>query len=105
MNLAKQRDTSHHSEIKSVSVHQQCNIRKRKSETNPIYCSNKKSKVPRNKLNQGGKTPVTQKTTEHWGKKLQNIQINGSIYLVHGLEELTSLRSPYYPKKSIDPAY
>ena len=31
----------------------------------------------------------TQKTTEHCRKKLRKILINGSIYLVHGLEELT----------------
>ena len=27
---------------------------------------------------------------------------NGSIYHVHGLEKLTSLKCPYYPKQSID---
>nr|KAF6429728.1 hypothetical protein HJG59_009048 [Molossus molossus] len=27
---------------------------------------------------------------------------SGSTYLVHGLEELTSLKCPYYPKQSID---
>ena len=35
-------------------------------------------------------------------KKLKKIQISGSIYRVHGLEELTSLKSSYYPKQSID---
>ena len=30
-------------------------------ENNPIYYSNKKNKVPRNKLNQGGKRPVLRK--------------------------------------------
>ena len=35
-------------------------------------------------------------------KKLRKIEINGSIYCVHGLEELTSLKCPYYPKQSID---
>ena len=29
---------------------------------NPIYYSNKKNKVPRNKLNQGGKGPLLRKT-------------------------------------------
>ena len=28
--------------------------------------------------------------------------MSGSIYHVHGLEELTSLKCPYYPKQSID---
>ena len=35
-------------------------------------------------------------------KKLINTQISGSIYCVYGLEELTSLKCPYYPKLSID---
>ena len=35
-------------------------------------------------------------------KELKKIQISGSTYHVHGLEELTSLKCPYYPKQSID---
>ena len=35
-------------------------------------------------------------------KKLKKIQISGSIYHVHGLEELTSLKCPYYPKQPVD---
>ena len=31
-------------------------------------------------------------------KKLRKTQINGSIYCVHELEELTSSKCPYYPK-------
>ena len=34
---------------------------KQKSGKNPIYYSNKKDKVPRNKPNQGGKRPVLRK--------------------------------------------
>ena len=34
---------------------------KQKSWKNPIYYSNKKNKVPRDKLNQGGKRPVLRK--------------------------------------------
>ena len=34
---------------------------KQKSGKNPIWHSNKKNKVPRNKPNQGGKTPVLRK--------------------------------------------
>ena len=41
-----------------------------------------------------------QKTTQHCRKKLRKTQINESI--CHGLEELTSLKCPYYPKHSID---
>ena len=35
-------------------------------------------------------------------KKLRKTQINGSIYCVHGLKEVTSLKYPYYPKQSRD---
>ena len=31
-------------------------------------------------------------------KKLQKTQTNGNIYCVHGSEELTSSKCPYYPK-------
>ena len=35
-------------------------------------------------------------------KKLKKIQIRGSIYHIHGLRELTSLKCPNYPKQSTD---
>ena len=35
-------------------------------------------------------------------KKEIKTHINGSIYCVHGLEELISLKCPYYQKQSID---
>ena len=35
-------------------------------------------------------------------KKLRKTQTNGSIYCVHGWEELTSLKCPYYPKQFVD---
>ena len=35
-------------------------------------------------------------------RKLRKMQISGSLYCAHGLEELTSLKCPYYPKQSID---
>ena len=35
-------------------------------------------------------------------KKLKRTQTNGSIYRVHGLEELTSSKCPFYPKQFID---
>ena len=34
------------------------NYQKQKLEKNPIFYSNKKNKINRNKLNQGGKRPV-----------------------------------------------
>ena len=48
-------------EIEDIFVHHQWNIKKRNQEINPIWCSNKKNKVPRNKPNQGGKRPVLRK--------------------------------------------
>ena len=33
---------------------------------------------------------------------MAKIQVNGSIYCVHGLEELILLKCPYYPKRSIE---
>ena len=52
---------SQYSEIKGIFVHQQWNIRRRNQEKNPIWYSNKKNKVTRNKPNQGGKRPVLRK--------------------------------------------
>ena len=45
---------------------------------------------------------TTWKIIKHGRKKLKKIQISGSIYRVHGLEELTSLKCPYYPKQPIE---
>ena len=44
----------------------------------------------------------TLKTIGHRGKKLRKIQRSGSTYCVHGLEELKSLKCPYYPKHFVD---
>ena len=38
-------------------------------------------------------------------KKLQKIQVSGSIYHVHEQEELALLICPYYPKQSLPIAY
>ena len=35
-------------------------------------------------------------------ENVEKIQINGNTYHVHGLEELTYLKCPYYQKQSID---
>ena len=50
-----------YSEIKAIFIYQQQNIRIRNQEENSVCYSNKKNKVPRNKLNQGGKRPVLRK--------------------------------------------
>ena len=49
-----------------------------------------KNKIPRNKINQGGKRPVLRKL-RHWRKILKKIQISGSTYHIHGQEDLTLL--------------
>ena len=38
----------------------------------------------------------------HPRNTMKKVQINGSTYHVHGKEELTYLKCPYYPKQSID---
>ena len=45
--------------INGILVHKQWNIRNQ--EKNPIWYSNKKNKVPRNRPKQGGKRPVLRK--------------------------------------------
>ena len=67
----------------------------------PFTIATRKIKYQRKNLTKEAKD-VYSKTTQHWGKKLRKTQINGSIYHAHGLEELTSLKCPYYPKHSID---
>ena len=34
-------------------------------------------------------------------KEMRKTQISGNLYCVHGEEELTSLKYPYYPEQSI----
>ena len=68
---------------------------------NPISYSNKKNKVPRNKPNQGDKNLYSENYTT-LKKEIKKTQMNGSIYLVHGSEELTSSKCPYYPKQYTD---
>ena len=46
---------SQYSEIKGIPVYQQWNIRNRNQQKNPIWYSNKKNKIPRNKPNEGSK--------------------------------------------------
>ena len=59
MNLAKQLDTKSILRNKGQFIHQISNkYQKQKLGKNLIYYSNKKHKVPMNKLNQGGKRPV-----------------------------------------------
>ena len=55
----------------------------------------------RNKLNQGVKRLYSENYTT-LRKKLRKTQRNRSMYHAHGLEELTSSKWPYYPKRFID---
>ena len=57
--------------INGILVHKQWTIRKRKKENNFICYHNEKSKLTRNKFNQGGKRHVLRKLG-HWSKKLSN---------------------------------
>ena len=59
----------------------------------------KRNKIPRNKCNQGGKNPYSENYTP---LKEIKTQTNRSLYRVHGLERLTSLKCPYFLKQSID---
>ena len=43
-----------------------------------------------------------QNTIGHWKEKFRKIQISGSIYHIHGYEELTYLKCAYYPKQCVD---
>ena len=61
MNLTKQQIQSQYSEIKGNFLCQQWNIRNRNQDKSPIWYSNKKNKIPRNKPNQGGKRAVLRK--------------------------------------------
>ena len=47
--------------MQRIPVYKQWDSRNRNQEKNPIWYSNKKNKVPRNKPNQGGKRPVLRK--------------------------------------------
>ena len=69
---------------------------------NPIYyCNNKKIKYLGINLTKEVKDLYSE-NYRTLKKNLRKIQVSGSIYHVHGLEELTSLKCPYYPKQSID---
>ena len=67
-------------------------------DTDPIQNCFKKNEIPKDKFNQGCKRMYL----ENYKKPLKKIQISGSMCLVHGVEELTSLKCPYYPKQPID---
>ena len=72
-------------------------IRKKK-----LTCySNKKNKVLGNNITKEVKD-LHLKNYTILKKKLKKTQINGSIYHIHGLEELISSKCPYYPKQPID---
>ena len=69
----------------------------------PIYYSNKnkKNKVPRINLTKEVKDLYSGNYTT-LNKEIKEDIINRSIYIVHGLEELTSSKCPYCPKQFID---
>ena len=76
---------------------------KQKLGKNPIYYSNKKNKIPRNKLNQ----EVKDLYSENYTKLKKEIKEDTNRWK-HvpcswiGTEQLISLKCPYYPKQFID---
>ena len=70
-------------------------------QTVPFTIASKRMKYPVIKLIKLWKT-WTLKAIRPWRKNLKNVQINGKIFCFHGLEELTWLKCPYYPKPSTD---
>ena len=61
MNMVKQRDTNSIFRYKRHFCIPTTKQQKQKSGENPIWYTNKKNKIPRNKLNQGVKWPVLRK--------------------------------------------
>ena len=59
------------------------------------------NKILKNKFNQEGEKLLLG-NSKIWQKKLKTTQTNGKTYYAHGLEELISLRCPYYPKPCTD---
>ena len=70
---------SQYSEIKGIPVHHQQNCRNRNQEKNPIWYSNKKNKVPRNKPNQGGKNLYS----ENYTTLKKEIKEDTNLSLIH----------------------
>ena len=97
MNLANGRIESPCLEIEGIFLDQQWNIRNQ--EKSPICYSNKRNKVLRNKLNQGGKRLVLRKLQTLKKEIEENTNKWKHIACLY-LEELTSLKCPYYQKHS-----
>ena len=91
---------SQYSEIESIFCIPTMKYKKEEQGKNPIYYSNKKNKVPRNKLNQGGKRPAPGKlqNTEETEKDTNKWQHMPRSWF----GELTLLKCLYYPKQLID---
>ena len=89
MNLAKQQDT------KSIFRNQRhfCTTKNEISEKNLICYSPKKNKVPKINLTKEVKDLYSENYTT-LRKKIRKTQTKGSMYHVHGSEELTSSKCP-----------
>ena len=101
MNSAKQWDTKSIFRNRWPSCTPPMNYQKEKLRNNPIYCSNKKKRYLRINLTKEVKDLYSE-NYRTLKKELKKTQINGRIYCVHGLEELTSLKCTHYPKQSIN---
>ena len=92
---------SQYSEISGIFVYQQWNIRNRNRKNIPFDIATRKIKYLGINLTKEVKDLYSENYT-NWRKKLRKTQRNGSIHSVHGLEELTSSKCPYYTKHFID---
>ena len=90
---------SQYSEIKGITNNETAETEIRKKI--PFNIATRKIKYLGINLMKEVKT-CTQKTTQHWLKKLRKTQTNASMYHAHGLEEFTSSKWPYYPKQFVD---
>ena len=90
---------SQYSEIKGITNNETAETEIRKKI--PFNIATRKIKYLGINLMKEVKT-CTQKSTQHWRKKLRKTQTSGSVDHAHGLEELTSSKWPYYPKQFID---
>ena len=102
MNSAKQQDTKLISRSWQHFYTPVINSQKQKLRKQSIYyCNNKKNKVLRNKLNQGGKRLVLRKLQDI-KKKIEEDINEWKNNRVHGLGKSTSIKCPYYAKQAID---
>ena len=101
MNLAKREYTKSIFRKKRNFCTSTMKYDKKETRKKSLLLSNKKNKVPRNKLNQGGKRPVLRnlhKTEE----KIKEDTKKWIHMTCSWTRRIISLKCPYHPKQSID---